>query len=114
MADDDLRRGMDELRSALNIIEEGSSISAPPAAGLRDLGQAVDNVRKSAWAVLTAEHSGDYQGFLAKIRVRRAIELCQDVLTDLYSDTISPDMPGLAVLTATLTELSSACREVNA
>jgi hypothetical protein len=114
MPHDDLRKDMDQLRSALNIIESGTSVSAPPEEGLRDLGQAVDNVRKSAWAVLTAEHSGDYHGFLAKIRVRRAIELCQDVLTDLYADTITPDMPGLVVLTATLTELSAACKEVNA
>ncbi len=114
MTNDNLRQGMDQLRSALNIMESDISMGAPPAEGLRDLGQAVDNVRKSAWAVLTAEHSGDYQGFLAKIRVRRAIELSQDVLTDLYADTITRDMPGLIVLAATLQELSTALRGAEA
>lgn len=114
MTRNDLRQGMDQLRSALNVIESGMSVGAPPAEGLRDLGQAVDSVRKSAWAVLTAEHAGDYQGFLAKIRVRRAIELCQDVLTDLYAKTVTHDMPGLVVFAATLQELSTALRGADA
>jgi hypothetical protein len=69
---------------------------------LRDLGLAVDNVRKSVWATLSAEYADDYPSFLAKIRVRRANEICQDVLSDLYAETFAPNTSGLEVFRATL------------
>jgi hypothetical protein len=114
MSSDELRKTIEELKSALGIIEEGMALEKPPEEGLRDLGLAVDNVRKSVWATLSAEYADDYPSFLAKIRVRRANEICQDVLSDLYAETFAPNTSGLEVFRATLRELSRAGRGENA
>jgi hypothetical protein len=113
MSSDELRETIEELRNAIGIIEQGMESDEPPEEGMRDLGLAVDNVRKSVWATLSAEYSDDYPSFLAKMRVRRANEICQDVLSDLYAETFAPNTAGLEVFQATLKELSRAGRGEN-
>lgn len=110
MSTDDLRNRIHALRNALSVVEMEYADGEAPTEGLLDLSTAVDNVRKSVWAILTAEHAEDYNAFLAKIRVRRATETCQDVLSDLYADTLTPNTPGLEVFQATLKELSDASK----
>ncbi len=39
MSSDELRKTIEELKSALGIIEEGMALEKPPEEGLRDLGQ---------------------------------------------------------------------------
>jgi len=104
MSREDLRKGVDQIRKALNAFDAG--LGDRPAEGVRDLGLAVDDLRRSVWAVLTTRHSGNYEDFLARIRVRRARECCEDVLADLHAETVTRDTPGLPVLHATLRELA--------
>jgi hypothetical protein len=78
---------------------------------VRDLGLAVGNVRRSTWAVLTSAHSDNYENFLARLRVRRATETCEEVLSDLYADTVPATAPGLDLFQAALRELARACQE---
>lgn len=113
MNNDELRQGIDEIKSALNILDADLTPGGRPLEGVRDLGLAVDNIRRNVWAVLKAEHSGDYHGYLGKTRVRRATETCEDVLSDLYAETIAPNTPGLEVFHATLRELAKACSEID-
>ncbi len=111
MDSDELRTGLDKLRSALNIVEMEIAAAAaePSQEAVRALGTALNGVRTNVWAVLTAEHADDYDQYLAKVRVRRARETCEEVLADLYADTIPLNMPGLEVFGVTLRELSKHC-----
>ncbi len=101
-----LRTEIDQLRSAVKAVDAGVATGDPSPEALQDLGLAVDSLRKSLWAGLTSKHSGDYVAFLGRIRVRRAIETCEDVLADLYAETLPPNIPGFEVFSATLGELA--------
>ncbi len=102
---EELREQMDRVRSILNILQADASAGQHPAEGARDLGKAVDDLRRTVWAVLTARHSGDYDSYLARIRVRRATESCEEVLAELYAGTLTPDTPGLFTLYAAISEI---------
>ncbi len=101
-----LRTEINQLRSALKAVDDGLATGEPSPEALQDFGLAVDNLRKSLWAGLTSEHSGDIGAFLGRIRVRRATETCEDVLADLYAETLAPNTPGIEVFSATLAELA--------
>jgi len=100
-----LREQTDRVRSVLNILEADLGADQHSAEGARDLGHAVDDLRRTVWAVLTARHSGDYDSYLARIRVRRAAESCEDVLAELYAGTLLAETPGLFTLYAALSEI---------
>jgi hypothetical protein len=80
--------------------------------GIRDLSSVVDNLRHSLWAVLQAENAHDLAGFIGRVRVRRANQICKDVLADLRANSVPRDMPGLRVLEATLEELAKSLPDV--
>ena len=105
MSYDDLRKGVGQIRTALDVLEASVEKEDPPSEGVRDLGLAVDDLRRSVWAVLTTRHSGKYQDFLARIRIRRATECCEDMLADLHAETVTSNTPGLSVFHATIREL---------
>ncbi len=109
--DEEVRRHIEEVRSALNVLVAELPQNDRSAEGVRDLGLAVDNVRQSLWAVLTSQRSGDYASYIGEVRVQRAVDACEDVLSDLYADAMASSTPGLAVFCATLRELAEACRE---
>ncbi len=111
MTDTELREGLAEVRAALDALDQRGGSAHQAVEELRILGLAVDNLRNNLWAVLTARYTKDYEGFLARIRVRRASETCEDVLADLYADTITPNMSGLDVYQATLREIDAIARE---
>ncbi len=98
----------------LNVVETEVEAAEPSEEAVRALGEAVDGIRNHAWAALTAEHADDYDQYLATVQVRRAREACENVLADLYAETISSNMPGLEVFGATLRELSRQCAAAEA
>lgn len=102
----ELRKSLDELRGALGALEPDLASDDPPQAAVQDLERAVTGIRSSVWEFLKAEHADDYAGYLGKIRLRRAIEICEDVLSDLYADTLAPNTPRLRAFQATLQEFS--------
>lgn len=102
----ELRKSLDELRGALGALEPDLALDDPPQAAVQDLERAVTGIRSSVWELLKAEHADDYAGYLGKIRLRRAIEICEDVLSDLYADTLAPNTPRLRAFQATLQEFS--------
>ena len=105
MSYDDLRKGVVQIRNALDVLEAKVGEEDRPSEGVRDLGRAVDDLRRSVWAVLTTRHSGNYQDFLARVRIRRATECCEELLADLHAETVTSNTPGLPVFHATLREL---------
>lgn len=111
MSKRDLQRGIDEIRRALTKLDAGLSLGGHPSEGVRDVGLAVDELRSSTWAVLTTRHSGDYDAFLARIRIERATAACEDLLSDLYAGTLTPNMPWLGTLHGALIALVEVCKE---
>jgi hypothetical protein len=111
MSKQELERGIDEIRRALTKLDAGLSLGEHPSEGVRDVGLAVDNLRRSTWAVLTTRHSGDYDAFLARLRIQRATDACEDLLSDLYAEAVAPNMPGLRAFHAVLKDLVEVCRE---
>ncbi|UCD23815.1 MAG: hypothetical protein JSW51_12380 [Gemmatimonadota bacterium] len=105
MSNEDLKKGIQHIRKALDVLEAKAGQADRPSEGVRDLGLAVDDLRRGVWATLTSRHSGNYQDFLARIRVRRATESCEEILADLHAETVTANTPGLPVLHATLKEL---------
>ena len=108
--DDLLRTSLDELRSKLDIIDAEMARGQPPAEALTAIEHAVSAVRRDIWALLTAQHPHDIQSYTGKIRIRRATEMCEEVLADLHAETLPLNTPGLEVFHATLRELSQVWR----
>jgi hypothetical protein len=109
--DDLLQTSLDELRSKLDIIDAEMVRGQPPAEALTAIEHAVSAVRRDIWVLLTAQHADDIRGYTGKIRIRRATEMCEEVLADLHAETLPPNTPGLEVFHATLRELSKVWRE---
>jgi len=105
MSNEELKRGIGQIRKALDLLDAFKGARESSSEGVRDLGLAVDNLRRGVWAVLTTRHSGNYDDFLARIRVRRATECCEDVLADLHAETVTKNTPGLDVFHATLRQV---------
>ena len=105
-----LRQDLKDLRSKLDIIEAEMSRGEPQREVVRAIEEAVSTVRGNLWTLLSAQHTDDSQGFLGKIRVRRATELCEEVLADLHANTLAKTAPGRQVFHATLQELAATCR----
>ena len=111
MTSADVDRRLEEVERALDALDVDKASEEELSEAVRDLSMVVDNLRQSVWAVLQANHSGAPAGFIGRVRVRRAAEICRDVLADLYADAIPRNMPGLRVLEATLEELAKALAE---
>lgn len=108
MTDIELRSHIERLRSALDLIEEGASLEPPTADQLQALSGAVDDVRRTVWAGLVAEHSGEYPAYLGKVRIRRAEEICWSVTEDLKQHGAPSDVGPLETLRTTVRDLIEA------
>ena len=107
---DDIRKDIDAVRRALRALDAGPPLEQLPPEGIRDLAAAVDAVRQSTWALLKAQHKVDYVAYIGKVRVDRASDACEDVLSDLRAGAVTQGTPELEVFHATLHELASICR----
>ncbi len=114
MSDQELQDGLEQLKKALDVMEEDATLSTIPLEALGDLSTAVDAVRKAVWSVLVAGHTGaaghtgDYDHFLGTTRVRRAKEICEQVLSDLDATSVASDTTGLESFRKALRELWNA------
>ncbi len=86
MTDDTLSQQVAQLRSQLTTVDAQLAKSGSNAEGLEDLKAAVDNLRTSVWAVLSASRSSNYPGFITRFRLRRAIDILRQVLADIETD----------------------------
>ncbi|MBE0594272.1 MAG: hypothetical protein IH616_17935 [Gemmatimonadales bacterium] len=111
MSDQELRKHVEELRDVLSVAESFLSLDQIPPERVKDLGHAVDNLRTSVWVALRARHAGEQDELLARMRVRRAIDTCEEVLADIYAETLTAETPGFFVFHATLQELSQVCAQ---
>ena len=92
MSTETLNEQVDSLKSALRAIEGELAQREVPREGLVDLRKAVDNTRQTVWALLTAAEAPDeYEVVIARFRLNRAMELCQQVVLDINASFIPID-----------------------
>jgi hypothetical protein len=77
------------VRATLQSIEHRLQRGNLSAAGLADLKSAIDDARLRVWAAQAAVAATDAEGVLFRFRLRRANEICRNVLRDLESDASS-------------------------
>jgi hypothetical protein len=87
MTNDPLSQQIAQLRQQLTTVDAQLAKSDGTAEGLEDLKAAVDNLRTSVWAVLSASRSSNYPGFITRFRLRRSIDILKQVLGDLEGAT---------------------------
>ena len=76
------------IRASLQSIEARLQRGALPPEGLADLKSAIDDARLRVWAALSAAGAPDAEDVLLRFRLRRAVEICTNVLRDLEAETL--------------------------
>ena len=107
MADMSLTEQVAALRGMLVSIDSQLVRASAAPEGLEDLKQAVDNFRTSVWAILSASRSNNYQVFIERFRLRRALDIGKAVLADLdhvSAQGLHPEHPELQILASRLVE----------
>ncbi len=92
------------LRPALDDIQSQLIQPQVSAVALEDFKVTVDGVRTSVLAILTAADPADYHIFVREFRLRRAAQVCQNVLSGLVDGTITGETPGFDKLRSTVDE----------
>ena len=92
------------LGPALDAIESQLTRPQVSVAALEDFKVTVDSVRTSVLAILTAADPADYRSFVREFRLRRAAQVCHNVLSGLVDGTITADTPGFDQLRSTVDE----------
>ena len=110
---DDVRARIHQVRAALNALEKSMDRAEQLPEGVRELSRAVDGVRRSIWAVLEAQHTSDYPSYLGRVRVNRATDTCEEVLSDLYASAVAANTPGAEIFRATLREVAHLCKRAS-
>jgi hypothetical protein len=93
------------IRATLQSIESRLQRGDLPPDGLADLKSAIDDVRLRVWAALSATGAPDAESVLLRFRVRRATEICSNVLRDLEAETLGQNQRELMELRATAQQL---------
>lgn len=99
-----------DLRRALTAVDAQLARGSSAPAGLEDLKEAVDNMRTNVWAVLSASRSRDYPEFIARFRLRRAIDILKQVAADIESESERGALPEFAELQIQMQRVQEAMR----
>jgi hypothetical protein len=76
------------IRATVQAIETKLSRGDLPGEGLDDLKAAIDDSRLRLWAVISAAGSSEPEAVLLRFRLRRATEICRNVIADLEAGTL--------------------------
>jgi DNA repair exonuclease SbcCD ATPase subunit len=85
MSDPLLGQQIEQLRKQLSTVD-AQLAKGTANEGLEDLKGAVDNLRTSVWAVLSASRTSNYPGFISRFRLRRSIDILRTIVADLDND----------------------------
>jgi hypothetical protein len=88
MSEPTLQSPLATMRATVQSIEAKLRHGDLPEEGLGDLKHAIDDVRLRLWAVITAQSSSEPEGVLLRFRLRRATEICRNVVADLDAGTL--------------------------
>ena len=86
MTQENLAQQIALLRAQLTAVDGQLAKSGGSVDGLEDLKDAVDNLRTSVWAVLSASRSANYPGFIARFRARRGIDILKAIAHDIETE----------------------------
>ena len=97
-------RTVEQLRDALKEIESKLVWGDLPLMALEEFKVALDGTRTTLLALLDADGPADYQASLRRFRLRRAAQICENVLQGMRTGAIDRETPGLAAYAATARE----------
>ena len=100
----DLNHVVDELQRALTEIDSKLAWDDLPMAALEEFKVALDNVRTSLLALISAADASDHKRSLRRLRLHRAAQVCHNVFSSVIDGTIGPATPGITELKATVEE----------
>lgn len=86
------------LKAMLHEIEAEITRDNPPPDILRDFKGAVDDVRTSVWAAMTADGSQGYRSVLAQLRSARIAEMLEHLMLDLETGALPRNTPSFLSL----------------
>jgi hypothetical protein len=95
------------IRATLQAIDERVHRGTFPEAGLADLKSALDDARLRVYAALSAGRGPQGETVLRGFRLRRAVEICTNVLRDLEDDTLGAHQRELLELRAVAQRLDA-------
>jgi hypothetical protein len=87
MTDPSLSQQIDQLRKQLTTVDAQLAKGTGAPEGLEDLKGAVDNLRTSVWAVLSASRSTNYPAFIIRFKLRRGIDILKQILGDMDTES---------------------------
>ena len=88
MADENLSQQIETLRGMLTSIDGRLTKAGSAPEGLEDLKRAVDSLRTSVWAILSASRSSNYHVQLERFRLRRAIDGARSIMAEMDNGTL--------------------------
>ena len=94
------------IRATLQAIDARVQRGTFPEAGLADLKSALDDARLRVYAALSAGPGAQGEGVLFRFRLRRAVEICTNVLRDLEGETLGAHQRELLELRDTAQRLA--------
>ncbi len=71
---------------------------------LKDFKTALDHIRISTWALLTSPRTSGHRGVVTHFRLKRASELCEQIVADAHAGQLGEDEVELRRLHAALGE----------
>jgi len=89
------------IRATVQAIEDKLRRGDLPEEGLADFKAAIDDARLRLWAVISVVGSSDPEALLLRFRLRRASEVCRNVIADLDAGTLGQQQRELLELRET-------------
>jgi hypothetical protein len=93
------------IRATVQAIENKLHRGDLPEEGLADFKAAIDDARLRLWAVIGAVSSSEPEALLLRFRLRRASEICRNVIADLDAGTLGAHQRELLELRETAREM---------
>jgi hypothetical protein len=107
MTDDTLSKDVSALRAMLTSIDGHLQRAGSAPEGLEDLKGAIDNLRTSVWAILSAGRSSNYKVSVERFRLRRATDVFRGLIKQIDAGEViamHPEHPELQLLAQQLVE----------
>ena len=104
MSQNELLEQVRRLKAELEQVESRLSQSDIPLPVLEDFKAAIDHIRLTLWGILQASGSGRYEAAatIIRFRIRRADDICQQIVANIDAQDITVESPELKNLHATL------------
>ena len=114
MAETNVMDQLAALNAAIQTIPVSTENGDPLVQDLEAVKRGLDDARLGLWARLQGAHADDVTAFEERFRVRRALELCSRLTTDLRIGIMNPAHPEFADLWIATVELSQAIQAARA